>query len=489
MKENYDVVVIGAGPAGYVAAIRCAQLGLSTACVDQWLDADGKPVLGGTCLNVGCIPSKVLLESSELYLKARTEFDGHGIELKGVNLNLDTMMQRKATIVGNLTKGVATLFQANGVAFISGRGKLLANKQVEVTSDKNKKQVISAKHIILATGSRPTEIPAAPLQGNRIVDSTGALEFDTVPKRLGIIGAGVIGLELGSVWARLGAEVVLLEAQDVFLSMADQQIAKEALRQFRKQGLDIRLSARVVSSEVSDDSVEIKYQDNKGDHSETFDRLIVAVGRKPNTDGIAAKDSQLLLDEWGLVHVDKHCLTNVPDVYAIGDIVRGPMLAHKGSEEGVMVAEIIAGNYGDINYETIPSVIYTMPEIAWVGKTEEALKAAGERYRIGTFPFSASGRAQAMGHGAGLVKILSDEKSDRVLGVHMIGPQCSELVAQAVLAMAMESSSEDIALTIFAHPTLSEAFHEAALSVDNRAIHSLNKKPAKADQKKSQKIS
>jgi len=481
MKETYDVVVIGAGPAGYVAAIRCAQLGLSTACIDKWLDDQGKPVLGGTCLNVGCIPSKALLESSELFDQAAKGLDMHGISVEGVTLDLPAMMKRKQTIVDKLTKGIGTLLKSNGVSFISGQGKLLTNKKIEVAAvGKKSKKTIQANNIILATGSRPTELSVAPVKDGLIVDSTGALELDQVPARLGVIGAGVIGLELGSVWRRLGSEVILLEAQEDFLAIADQQIARDALRQFRKQGLDIRLGARVLEAKAEDNRVTVEFQDKDGDHTEVMDRLVVAVGRRPNTDDLAAEEAQLLLDEWGLVHVDEKCLTNLPDVYAIGDIVRGPMLAHKGSEEGMMVAEIIAGHHGEVNYDVIPSVIYTHPEIAWAGKTEQALKAAGEDYKTGTFFFAASGRAQAMGQPTGLVKILADAKTDRVLGVHMTGPQCSELIGQAVMAMELGASSEDIALTIFAHPTLSEAFHEAALSVDNRAIHAINTVPSPA---------
>ncbi len=333
--------------------------------------------------------------------------------------------------------------------------------------------------MILAPGSSPVEIGIAPLQEGIIVDSSGALAFDEVPKRLGVIGAGVIGLELGSVWRRLGAEVVLLEAQDSFLGMADEQVAKEALRQFKRQGLDIRLGARVVSCETGSDGVAVQYQDAKGEHTETVDKLIVAVGRRPNTEGLAAKEVGLLLDEWGLVHVDDECRTNLPSVYAIGDAVRGPMLAHKGSEEGMMVAEVIAGQAAEVNYDTIPSVIYTHPEIAWAGQTEQALKAAGTAYRVGTFPFAASGRARSAGDSNGMVKVIADAETDRVLGVHIIGAHCSELIAQAVIAMEMGASSEDIAMTVFAHPTLSEALHEAALAVDGRAIHIPNKKGKK----------
>jgi dihydrolipoamide dehydrogenase len=472
MAEKFDVVVIGAGPAGYVAAIRCAQLGLKTACVDAWLDEKNEPALGGTCLNAGCIPSKALLESSELFAHVRDQGARHGLKVKGLELDLEAMMANKNKVVGELTRGIAGLFKANGVTSFAGRGRLLARTQVEVLEHGAKgARVIDAGHVILAAGSKPMEIKAAPLDGRRIVDSSGALAFDAVPKRLGVIGAGVIGLELGSVWRRLGAEVVLLEAQDRFLTFADDQVAREAQKQFSAQGLDIRLGTRMTACEVKNGRVQVRFKDKNGDHEDTVDRLIVAVGRRPATDGLFAPETGLLLDEWGFVHVDGQCRTNLPDVYAVGDVVRGPMLAHKGMEEGVMVAEVIAGHAGAVNYDTVPAVIYTLPEIAWAGKTEQALKAAGEAYRVGMFPFAASGRAKAMGESGGFVKILVDANTDRVRGVHMIGPSCSELIAQAVLAMEFGASAEDIALTMFAHPTLSEAVHEAALAAGGRAIH------------------
>ncbi len=472
MTKQFDVIVIGAGPAGYVAAIRCAQLGLNTACVDQWLDKADKPSLGGTCLNAGCIPSKALLESSELYEQARHGLGSHGIKVEGVDVDLAAMMARKDKIVADLTEGIAALFKANGVTAFTGHGKLLPKRQVEITAgDSDATELLAAEHVILAPGSIAADIATVPLQADIVVDSAGALEFTKVPKRLGIIGAGVIGLELGSVWRRLDSQVILLEAQDSFLPIADEQIAREALRQFSAQGLDIRLRARVVSSEIKDNQVTIEYQDDAGTHSETVDKLIVAVGRRPHTHGLFAKETGLLLDEWGVVHVDEHCGTNLPGVYAIGDAVRGPMLAHKGSHEGVMVAERIAGQESQVNYDTIPSVIYTLPEIAWIGKTEQALKTAGEDYRVGQFPFAASGRARAAGHTTGLVKILADAATDRLLGVHMMGPHCSELIAEAGIAMELGASSEDLAMTTFAHPTLSESFHEAALAVSGRALH------------------
>jgi len=471
MNKNYDVIVIGAGPAGYVAALRCAQLGMKTACIDDWLDKDGSPALGGTCLNAGCIPSKALLESSELYEKMRNDVSGHGISVAGVTLDVPAMIAHKDAIVSDLTGGIATLFRSGGVEWIAGRGQLLPGRRVSVTPHQGDPQTLTAEHIILATGSYPVQIDAAPLQDERVVDSQGALDWSAVPPRLGIIGAGIIGLELGSVWRRLGAEVTLLEAQDVFLAMADQQIARSALRLFNRQGLDIRLGACVKSTALDADALKLNYTDAAGEHSLEVDRLIVAVGRRPATDGLAAAETELLLDAGGFVHVDEDCETSLPGVYAIGDVVRGPMLAHKGSAEGVMVAEHIAGEASMVNYETIASVVYTQPEIAWVGKTEELLRQAGVDYRSGVFPFVASGRARAMQETDGMVKILSAAGSDQVLGVHILGAHASELIGQAVLAMEFDASSEDIARTVFAHPTLSEALHESALDVEGRALH------------------
>jgi len=471
MSNHYDVIIIGAGPAGYVAAIRCAQLGMKTACVDKWLGKDGQPSLGGTCLNAGCIPSKALLESSEWYDRLQRGVATHGIVVDGITLDVAAMIASKDAVVRDLTGGIASLFKTNGVEWVQGRGQLMPDRQVDVTGHDGRLQTLTATRVILAPGSVPVPLAVAPLNNDTVVDSEGALEWTDVPRRLGIIGAGIIGLELGSVWRRLGAEVTLLEAQDVFLSMADQQIAKAALRSFRKQGLDIHLGACVKSTTTTDDGVFIEYENSETENSLTVDRLIVAVGRQPCTEGLASADAALLLDERGFIHVDEDCATSAPGVYAIGDAVRGPMLAHKGSEEGVAVAERIAGQHSEVNYEVIPSVVYTHPEIAWVGRTEEALKQAGTDYRTGTFPFAASGRARAMQETDGMVKILSDAVTDRVLGVHMLGPSASELIAQAVTAMEFDASSEDIARTIFAHPTLSEALHEAALAIDNRAIH------------------
>lgn len=472
MEQQYDVVVVGAGPAGYVAAIRCAQLGLKTACIDKWIDQAQKPVLGGTCLNVGCIPSKAMLESSYLYESASKGYQQHGINIDGVSLDLDKMLSRKQKIVSDLTQGIAGLFKSNQVSFISGSAKLHAPGQVSVKRTRSDQTtIINATNIILATGSSPIEIPSAAWQDQVIVDSTGALEFDSVPETLGIIGAGVIGLELGSVWSRLGSKVVLFEAMESFLPMADTQIANEALKQYQKQGLEFSFGASVTGSDVQLDGVHVSFDQQGKTNSRVVERLIVAVGRRPNTTDLASESCALEIDAKGFVSVDQQCKTNLDGVYAIGDLVRGPMLAHKGSEEGMMVAELIAGHYARVNYNNIPSIIYTHPEIAWVGSTEDDLKQAGKSYKTGVFPFAASGRARASGEIGGMVKVIADAATDRVLGVHMIGSHCSELITQAVIAREFSASSEDLALTMFAHPTLSEAVHEAALAVDDRAIH------------------
>jgi len=474
MANSYDVIVIGAGPAGYVAAIRCAQLGLSAVVIDDMLSKNGEPALGGTCLNVGCIPSKALLDSSEQYHRITHSLAAHGIKVGEVDLDVPTMIARKDKVVKDMTGGIALLFKAHKISWLPGRGRLLGDKAVEYTPQgKGKAEVLKADNIIIATGSRPIEIDAAPLDGERIVDSTGALDFGEVPKRLGVIGAGVIGLELGSVWSRLGSKVVLLEAQETFLAPADQQIARAAHKQFVNQGLEIRLGARVTTTKVGK-QVSVHYEDKEGKQNIQVDKLIVAVGRRPQTDNLAAAEAHLLLEDRGFIQVDDLCRTNLPGVYAVGDVVRGPMLAHKGSEEGIMVAETIAGQKGHVNYDTIPWVIYTHPEIAWVGSTEQALKSMGVPYRSGTFSFAATGRARAMEEAAGLVKVIAHAETDRVLGVHICGPQASELIAEAVLAMEYVASAEDLARTIHAHPTLSEAVHEAALAVDKRSIHKAN---------------
>lgn len=477
MTDHYDVIVLGAGPAGYVAAIRCAQLGMKTACVEKWLNKHDKPALGGTCLNVGCIPSKALLEATELYHEAVHGFDDLGITCSDIKLDVPKMISRKDKIVSELTGGIEGLFKANGIDWLVGAGTVHADKKISVKGHDGSSSQYSANNIIIATGSVPIELPITPLHGDAVVDSSGALEWQSVPGKVCVIGAGIIGLELGSVWRRLGSEVVLLEAMDSFLPMVDGQIAKDAIRTFTKQGLDIQLSARVTGSTVNGNKVTVSYQDKDGDHSMEVDKLIVAVGRKAYVHGVLTDEAGVELDERGLIHVNDSCETNVPGIYAIGDVVRGPMLAHKGSEEGVMVAELIAGEVSSMNYDVMPNVIYTHPEVAWVGKTEEQLKSEGVDYQAGTFPFAASGRAKAKGDTGGLVKILRDKASDRMLGAHVIGPSASELLGQSVLAMEFDATIEDIAHTIHAHPTLSEAMHEAALSADGRAIHIANRKP------------
>ena len=477
MSDKFDVIVIGAGPGGYVAAIRAAQLGLKTACVEKWVDNKGGTVLGGTCLNVGCIPSKALLETTYKYHEAKAGLDVHGISTGDVTMNVEQMVARKNKIVGNLTAGIGGLFKANGVTVLQGMGKLLAGKQVEVTAADGTATVYAADNVVLASGSVPVNIPPAPLADNLILDNAGALDITETPKRLGVIGAGVIGLEMGSVWARLGTEVTVLEAMDEFLAAADKDVAKEAAKLFKKQKLDIKLGARCTGTEIIDGKeVLVKYTDSEGEKELVVDKLIVAVGRKPQTNGLLAADSGVKLDERGFIFVDDHCRTEAPGVYAIGDSVRGPMLAHKASEEGIMVADMIAGKHGHMNYDVIPNIIYTHPELAWVGKTEQELKAEGVKYKAGKFPFAATGRAMAANDTDGFVKVLADEETDRIVGIHMVGGQASELIGQAVIAMEFCASAEDLQMTIFAHPTVSEALHEAALAVDGLAIHMANRK-------------
>ena len=470
MSDQYDVIVIGAGPAGYPCAIRAGQNKLKVACIDEWQNHDGSYAFGGTCLNAGCIPSKALLESSELYHRAQAEFAVHGIRLSGVSFDVATMQKRKAQIVKQSTAGIASLLRGAGVTALVGHGKLLPGNKVEFTDKDGKQQELSAKHVVLASGSIPTELRSLPFDGKDIVDSWGALEFDVVPKRLGVIGAGVIGLELGSVWRRLGAEVVVLEAMEAFLPMADKAVANEALKHLKKQGLDIRLGAKVSGADKAKDGVVLKYTDAQGEQSVTVDKVVVAIGRRPFTKNLLADGTGVELDERGFVKVDHECRTAVPNVWAVGDLVRGPMLAHKGKEEGVVVADLIAGLHGEVNYDLVPSVIYTAPEIAWVGQTEEQVKASGRAYKVGSFPFMASGRARAMGAGAGFCKMIVATDDDRILGVHIIGPMAGELLAEAVLAMEYSASAEDLQRTMHAHPTLSEALHEAALGADKRAI-------------------
>jgi dihydrolipoamide dehydrogenase len=475
MSDVYDVVVVGAGPAGYPAAIRAGQNKLKVACVDEWQNTDGSYAFGGTCLNAGCIPSKALLESSELFQRAKEEFAIHGIKIGALTLDLGAMQKRRASVVKTMTNGINALFKSNGVVGIQGHGRLLPGNKVLVKAADGTEKTLEAKNVVLASGSIPIRLTSVPHDGKYIVDSWNALEFDAVPKRLGVIGAGVIGLELGSVWRRLGSEVVVLEALETFLPMVDQTIAKEAQRHFKKQGLDIKLGAKVASAAVSGDAVDVIYTDAQGEHTLQVDKLVVAVGRRPFTKELLADGTGVQLDERGFIKVDEQCRTSAPNVWAIGDVVRGPMLAHKGKEEGVMVADLIAGHYGHVNYEVIPSVIYTQPEIAWVGLTEEQVKASGRPYKTGTFPFAASGRARAMEAGAGMAKIVSAKDDDEVLGIHVIGPMAGELISEAVLAMEYSASTEDIQRTIHAHPTLSEAIHEAALAVDKKAIDSINR--------------
>ena len=475
MSDAYDVIVIGAGPAGYPAAIRAGQNKLKIACVDEWQNTDGSYAFGGTCLNAGCIPSKALLESSELFQRAKDEFAIHGIKIGDLKLDLAAMQKRRASVVKTMTNGINALFKANGVIGIQGHGRLLPGNKVVVKGADGNEKMLEAKNVILASGSVPIRLRSVPHDGRYIVDSWNALEFDAVPKRLGVIGAGVIGLELGSVWRRLGSEVTVLEALDQFLPMVDQTIAKEAQRHFKKQGLDIRLGAKVASAALAGNAVDVLYSDSQGQHVVQVDKLVVAVGRRPFTKDLLADGTGVQLDERGFIVVDEHCRTSAANVWAVGDVVRGPMLAHKGKEEGVMVADLIAGHYGEVNYKVIPSVIYTQPEIAWVGLTEEQVKASGRAYKVGMFPFAASGRARAMEAGAGMVKIVAAKDDDEVLGVHVIGPMAGELISEAVLAMEYSASTEDIQRTIHAHPTLSEAMHEAALAADKKAIDGLNR--------------
>lgn len=475
MEDAYDLIVIGAGPAGYAAAIRGAQLGMKTACIDRSRGADGRPTLGGTCLNWGCIPSKALLDASHKYAEARQKFAELGILASDVAVDVPCMIARKDAVVAQLTGGIGTLFAGNGVEALAGHGQLLANREVAFTPHDGGTRRLAAGHVVLAPGSVAVDIPPAPVDGERIVDSAGALAFDAVPDRLGVIGAGVIGLELGSVWGRLGADVVVLEALPDFLPALDRRLARDALREFGRQGLDIRLGTAVTAARVDSAAVQVAYRDAAGEQQLAVDKLIVAVGRKPCVDGLLAPDSGVTIDESGAIAVDDACATATAGVYAVGDAVRGPMLAHKGMEEGVMAAERIAGSKPLVNYACVPAVIYTHPEIAWAGRTEDELKAEGQAVRTGQFSFAATGRALAAGDAAGMVKIVADAETDRVLGVQIFGPQASELIAQAVIAMEFDAGAEDLALTMFAHPTLSEAMHEAALAVGGNAIHMVNR--------------
>jgi dihydrolipoamide dehydrogenase len=476
MSERFDVIVIGGGPAGYPAALRAAQNGLSVACIDGWKNRDGSHAFGGTCLNAGCIPSKALLESSELFHRASHEFKAHGIGVGTPTIDVKAMQARKAGIVKGMTGGITGLLKSAGVTALSGHGRLLAGKAVEYTALDGTKRNLQAQHVVLASGSEPATLRAVAQDGKLITDSWGALEFDAVPARLGVIGAGVIGLELGSVWQRLGAKVTVLEAMPEFLPMADRQVAAEALKQLRKQGLDIRLGAKVATAQIKGAAVQVTFTEESGEQQLTFDRLVVAIGRRPYTKDLLAEGCGVALDERGFIRVDDHCATGELGVYAVGDCVRGPMLAHKGKDEGVMVADRIAGHYGHVNYDAIPSVIYTTPEIAWVGQSQAQAQAAGVTVKIGQFPFIASGRARAMEATAGFAKIVADAATDRILGVHIIGPMAGELIAEGVLAIEIGGSCEDLQRTIHAHPTLSEAVHEAALAADGRAIDMPNRK-------------
>lgn len=467
--EPYDLLVIGAGPGGYVAAIRAAQLGLRVACVDRWVGADGRPALGGTCLNVGCIPSKALLESSHHYAQLG-ELEDHGIAVDGARVDLARMQARKAHVVRQLTGGIASLFARNKIEWLKGDATLAGNGQVDVRDAKGSTRV-AARHIVLAPGSVPVALPVAPLRTPWIVDSTGALEFDQVPPRLAIIGAGAIGLELGSVWARLGSTVTVLEALDDFLPGLDRAVAREALKVLRAQRLDIRLGAQVSAVTQSGDTVTVRYARAGQEQTLEADRLVVAAGRRACTEGLGLDEAGVRCDARGRIEVDARFRTSAPGVYAIGDAIAGPMLAHKASEEGVAVAECIAGQAGHVNYAVIPGVIYTHPEIAWVGLGEQAATAAGLPVRVGSFPLSASGRARASGNATGVVRVVAHADTDRVLGVHVFAPHASELIAEAVLAMEYQASAEDLARTIHAHPTLAESLHEAALAVGGRALH------------------
>jgi dihydrolipoamide dehydrogenase len=474
MSKSFDVVVIGGGPGGYIAAIRAAQLGFNTACIDEWKNDKGGPAPGGTCTNVGCIPSKALLQSSEHYEHAGHAFADHGIGLKDLSIDVAKMLKRKDTVVKQNNDGILFLFKKNKVTFFHGRGSFAGAKDggYEIRVAGAADETLAAKHVIVATGSNPRALPGVAFDEERILSNDGALRIPTVPKTLGLIGAGVIGLEMGSVWRRLGSEVKVLEALPAFLGAVDEQIAKEAQKAFAKQGLKVELGVRIGEVNTDKKGVTVAYTDAKGTaQSMTVDRLIVSIGRVPNTTGLNPEAVGLKLDERGGIVVDADCKTNLPNVWAIGDVVRGPMLAHKAEEEGVAVAERIAGQHPHVDFNTVPWVIYTSPEIAWVGQTEQQLKAAGRAYKAGTFPFMANGRARALGDTTGMVKFLADAATDEILGVHIVGPMASELISEAVVAMEFKASAEDIARICHAHPSLSEATKEAALAVDKRTLN------------------
>jgi dihydrolipoamide dehydrogenase len=473
MSEKYDVIVVGGGPGGYVAAIRAAQLGLSTVCVDNFIGKDGKPALGGTCLNVGCIPSKALLDSSKNFAHMQHDYKNHGISFDNAQIDVNMMIGRKDKIVKQFTGGIAGLFKANKVKAIHALGTLIGNNQVKLTQGE-KTTIIEGNNIIIATGSTPFSIPNVEIDNKLIVDNEGALNIEETPKKLGIIGAGVIGLEMASVWGRLGSEIVIFEAMDSLLAAADKDIAKIAGREFKKQKMDIRLKTFVKAAKIVGNQVEVTIEKDGVQSTEVFDKLLVAVGRKSQTEGLLGVDSNVELTNRGQIQVNDLCQTTAENIWAIGDVVRGPMLAHKASEEGIAVAERIAGQHGHIDFNTCPWVIYTEPEIAWVGKTEQQLKDDGAEYNVGTFPFAAIGRAVAMNQPEGMVKLLADKETDTLLGAHIVGANASELIAECVVTMEFQGCAEDLARIIHAHPTLSEAVHEAALSVDKRAIHKMN---------------
>ncbi len=474
MAKEFDVVVIGSGPGGQIAAIRAAQLGFNTACIDEWKNEKGGPAPGGTCTNVGCIPSKALLQSSEHFEQAGHHFADHGIGITGLTVDVAKMLARKASVVKQNNDGILYLYRKNKITFFHGRGSFVKadGERYEIAVAGDKPDALSAKHVIIATGSNARALPGAAFDESAILSNDGALRIGAVPKTLGVIGSGVIGLEMGSVWRRLGAEVTVLEALPTFLGAVDEQIAKEALKAFTKQGLKIKLGVKISEVKAADGSVTVAYTDAAG-KAETLavDKLIVSIGRVPNTIGLNAEAVGLKLDERGFITVDGDCKTSLSNVWAIGDVVRGPMLAHKAEEEGSAVAERIAGQHPHVDFNTVPWVIYTSPEISWVGQTEQALKAAGRGIKVGTFPFMANGRARALGDTTGLVKVIADEKTDEVLGVHVVGPMASELIAEAVMAMEFKASSEDIGRICHAHPTLSEAMKEAALAVEKRALN------------------
>ncbi|HEX7865785.1 MAG TPA: dihydrolipoyl dehydrogenase [Variovorax sp.] len=474
MSKQFDVIVIGGGPGGYIAAIRAAQLGFNVACIDEWKNGKGGPAPGGTCTNVGCIPSKALLQSSEHFEQAGHHFADHGIKVEGLGLDIDKMLARKDQVVKQNNDGILYLFKKNKIAFFHGRGSFVKTDATgyEIKVVGATEESISGKHIIVATGSNARALPGTPFDEENILSNDGALRIGAVPKKLGLIGSGVIGLEMGSVWRRLGAEVTVLEALPTFLGAVDEQIAKEAKKAFDKQKLKIELGVKVGEIKSSKKGVSVAWTNAKGEaQTLEVDKLIVSIGRVPNTIGLNAEAVGLKLDERGAIAVDDECKTSLPNVWAIGDVVRGPMLAHKAEEEGVAVAERIAGQHGHVNFNTVPWVIYTSPEIAWVGQTEQQLKASGRAYKAGTFPFLANGRARALGDTTGMVKFLADATTDEILGVHIVGPQASELISEAVVAMEFKASAEDIARICHAHPSLSEATKEAALAVDKRTLN------------------